>query len=594
MKQIIALLLSLSFISVRAQTDGEIDPSFGTNGRVSTSLPGETVDATQQKIVVLSNGKILQAFAVGGNFGIVRYNNTDDAPPDATFGTAGTGVQTIDFGGVDGATTMIVQADGKIILGGFSGNNFAIARLTSDGALDVSFSGDGKLTTAFGSSTAAIYSVNLQGDGKIIAAGNSFDGTVSTFALARYNTDGTPDATFDTDGMLTTSFNGINDLAFATVIQPDGKIVVAGYIQTSGGSAFALARYNTNGSLDTGFDTDGKLSTTFGANAEAYAVTLQPDGKIIAAGYGSGASTLDFALARYNVNGSLDVNFDADGKVLTPVGTAADKAYAIGVQNDGRIVAVGTSFSVPGMGDDDFAIVRYTTAGVPDVTFSTDGKNTIDFGTADDQAFSFGSQGMNLIIGGTTGTSLALTRITNSSFILPLYLYSFTATKQNGTVVLNWKTFNEQHTAMFEVQRSLDGVKFSKIGSVAGAGTSVEERNYTITDGKPATGSNFYRLKMIDTDGKFTYSKIVVVRTEGSTVTLQAFPNPMQHTLNLQFNAPAGKVKILLTDAIGRLVQTVEVTSNGSTVYTSLDVSKLKTGLYFVSVNGASMKLIKE
>ena len=134
------------------------------------------------------------------------------------------------------------------------------------------------------------------------------------FAVARYNPDGSPDTTFDIDGKTTFSFGSLDDRANSVAIQSDGKIVVAGQTETSSNEDFAMARINTDGSLDSTFDTDGKVTTLMSSGHDrAYAAAIQADGKIVAAGTGGNI----FALARYNTNGSLDTSFDGDGMVTT-------------------------------------------------------------------------------------------------------------------------------------------------------------------------------------------------------------------------------------------------------------------------------------
>src|SRR5581483_7111003 len=169
----------------------------------------------------------------------------------------------------------------------------------------------GKVTTPIGSGTDVAQAVALQPDGKIVAAGNSISGFTDRFALGRDNPNGSLDTSFDGDGKLTTAIGGSDDVAFAVALQPDGKIVAAGQSFNGSNDDFALARYNANGSLDTSFDGDGKQTTAFGSgNDDAYAVAIQPDGKIVAAGYGLVGSVSEFALARYNPDGSLDSSFD--------------------------------------------------------------------------------------------------------------------------------------------------------------------------------------------------------------------------------------------------------------------------------------------
>jgi uncharacterized delta-60 repeat protein len=243
-----------------------------------------------------------------------------------------------------------------------SNYDFALARYNTDGTLDTNFGTGGKVITAIGSSTDVAESVAIQSDGKIVAAGFSNNGSNNDFALVRYNTNGTLDTTFDSDGKVTTAIGSANDVAYSVAIQSDGKIVAAGYSRSGGSNDdFALVRYNTDGSLDTSFDSDGKVTTAIGgSNDYAESVTIQSDGKIVAAGHSYMSSNYDFTLARYNTDGTLDTSFGTNGKVATAIGGSDDVAYSVAIQSDGKIVAAGYSYNGSNF---KFALVRY--AGTP-------------------------------------------------------------------------------------------------------------------------------------------------------------------------------------------------------------------------------------
>ena len=226
------------------------------------------------------------------------------------------------------------------------------------GELDTTFDTDGKVTTSIGSGDDYVNSVVLQSDGKIVAAGYSYNGSNYDFAIVRYNTDGSLDTTFDTDGKVTTPIASGDDRAYSVVLQSDGKIVAAGYSYNGSDNDFAIVRYNTDGSLDTTFDTDGKVTTPIGSRSDtAYGVVLQSDGKIVAAGYSFNGSDNDFAIVRYNTNGSLDTTFGTGGKVTTPIGSGNEEANSVVLQSDGKIVVAGSSVNGSNY---DFAVVRYT------------------------------------------------------------------------------------------------------------------------------------------------------------------------------------------------------------------------------------------
>ncbi|MFP5265581.1 MAG: hypothetical protein ACLGJB_27155 [Blastocatellia bacterium] len=241
-----------------------------------------------------------------------------------------------------------------------------MARYNSDGSLDSSFGTGGKVTTDFMGrlNQALAYATLIQNDGKIVAAGR-VDDVSSNFGMARYNSDGSLDLTFGSGGKVITDFAGLNDEGHGLVIQGDGKLVLAGTANDNNvfvDSAFALARYNSDGSLDNSFGSGGKVITEFGTVfVGANALLLQSDGKLVAAG-GAG---LDFALARYNSDGSLDASFGTGGMIRTPFNSSCGRAEALAVtlQRDGRIVAAGYASLCSAS---DFALARYIGITAPD------------------------------------------------------------------------------------------------------------------------------------------------------------------------------------------------------------------------------------
>ncbi|MGW4896970.1 calcium-binding protein [Kitasatospora sp. NPDC004240] len=397
------LLLALAVPGTAFAAPGDLDPAFGTGGRVTTDFGGGADEA--RGVVVQADGKIVVAGYAGAtdDFALARYN--PDGSLDTGFGTGGK--VTTDFaGGSDEARGLAVQADGKIVAvgrsevpeGGFGW--FSLARYNTDGSLDTGFDTDGKAVVDFGTGGADdAFGVAVQGDGKIVAAGL----TGGDVALARLNADGTLDTGFDTDGRVTTDFDGGADAARAVAVQGDGKIVAAGYTGTGTNYDFVLARYTTTGGLDTGFSGDGKVATTFGGVEFAHAVALQPDGKIVAAGYTGN----DFALARYTTTGDLDGGFDTDGRVTTDFG-GGEVAYGVAVQPGGAIVAVGATAVG---GGSDFALARYTSGGGLDTGFSGDGRVTTDFGGGFDQALGTAVQPDGRIVAaGLSNADVALAR----------------------------------------------------------------------------------------------------------------------------------------------------------------------------------------
>jgi uncharacterized delta-60 repeat protein len=342
---------------------GDLDPSFGTGGKVTTDLGGGFADA--YALAQQSDGKIVAVghttVAVGDDFALVRYRT--DGSLDPGFGTGG--VVTTDFFGVfDHANAVALQRDGRIVAAGsaFSGSlpghdDFALARYRTNGSLDPTFGTGGKVTTSIGEFNRA-WAVAVQHDGRIVVAGYAS----GDFALARYDRNGALDPSFGTGGVVTTDFGGFA-YASAVTLQPTGRIVAVGRATVAGNpsSDVALARYRSDGALDATFGTGGRVTTDFGGDDQAYAVGLQRHGRIVVAGTSlTGPTNNDFALARYRSDGSLDSAFGAGGRVTTDFAGSFDQARAVLVQRDGRIVAAGRA--VLGAVDN-FALARYLAAG---------------------------------------------------------------------------------------------------------------------------------------------------------------------------------------------------------------------------------------
>jgi uncharacterized delta-60 repeat protein len=250
----------------------------------------------------------------------------------------------------------------------------------ADGVLDPTFGSEGIVPTDIGGNDDLGLDVEVQPDGRVIMAGTSSnaDGTDNDFGLVRYNPDGSLDTTFDTDGKVTTSFGTGYDLASALALQADGKIIAAGHTDNGNEIDFALARYNLDGSVDITFDLDGKVTTPIGTGDDfGIVVAQQADGKILVAGFSYNDATSGdmLVLARYNDNGSLDEMFGSQGIVTAGFGCAA-AGYALALQPDGRILVAGHACGLASL---DFMLARLNSDGSPDISFDQDGIVTTDF-----------------------------------------------------------------------------------------------------------------------------------------------------------------------------------------------------------------------
>ena len=316
---------------------------------------------------------------------------------DPSFGMGGT-VVTEFPSSYSGARALAVQADGRIVAAGFAHTNdsivsdFALTRYDTSGALDPTFGTGGAVRTDFGGRFDEALAVAVQSDGRIVVAGNSSDSNGSDMAVARYNSDGTLDPSFDGDGMALVDF-GSESSARAVALQPDGKVVLAGWVTHSVGagccvSDFGLARLTTAGALDSSFGGEGRVVTDFLAGTDnghdaAQAVLVQADGRIVAAGAGvTGATSVDFAVARYLADGSLDPTFSNDGLVTTDFVGYFDEIRDLAVATGGRLVAGGQSCEFPGNSDEvcDFGLARYASDGTLDRRFGRQGRIRTDLG----------------------------------------------------------------------------------------------------------------------------------------------------------------------------------------------------------------------
>jgi uncharacterized delta-60 repeat protein len=341
---------------------------------------------------------------------------------DPTFGAGGTLMTDINRS-TDIANAVAIQADGKLVVVGetyknndFSTEDFVVTRYNTDGTLDNTFGVRGRVRTDFPGLAAVPSSVVIQPDGKIVVAGGAFPlfTFLGNFEIVRYNANGSLDGSFGTGGIVTTTFPE-GSYASAVALQPDGKIIAAGTLFVNfipgeqSDTDFALARYNADGSLDATFGTGGTVMTDFfGEEDDAFSVLIQPDGKIVAVGSANNPTTFyDFAAVRYLSNGSIDTTFGIGGKVNTDFGDQNfDRARSAALQADGRIVTAGFAISQGG-GVQNFAVARYTSNGVLDTTFSRDGKMQIDFGNCCQSATKvlLQSDGKIVTVGGSSGES---------------------------------------------------------------------------------------------------------------------------------------------------------------------------------------------
>ncbi|HEX7880675.1 MAG TPA: T9SS type A sorting domain-containing protein [Candidatus Eisenbacteria bacterium] len=390
---------------------GDIDPTFGTGGtaRIHTGfgddfgnamLPlagdgclvaGSTQEGGTGQIFVaqyLSNGALNSSFGTGG---VSRLN-----PPPGQSGV--------------GASCLTLQADGKIVVGGSVSSTPVVARFLSNGTPDSTFGTNG-LVTLPGVYAAAIAGVAMQGS-KIVIGGGFRAGTKYHFGLIRLNSNGSLDTTFDGDGIVSTPML-VESFARALLLQSDGKIVLAGNAaNTSLKNEVAVVRYNADGTLDTGFDGDGKTTIAVGPGGSYVYALANQDTRLLVAGMTQSTSSGPFnaLLIRYNANGTLDPTFgpaSGTGILIQPVGAYDDAFRGVAVTYNSRgsvngIIAAGSTAATSG-NTSDVLVCRYLVTGALDTSFDGDGIVVTSTSSRQDQAYGMALLGSKILLVGYSG-----------------------------------------------------------------------------------------------------------------------------------------------------------------------------------------------
>jgi uncharacterized delta-60 repeat protein len=384
-----------------------LDQSFGNGGKVSTPIG---TFAQAEGVVVQSDGEIVTAgwggSEIASDFALARYDDAGNLDPSFGHG----GIVTTDLGGGrDRAMDVAIDRNGGIVAAGGSDaagvqkNAFAVVDYLPDGRPNPDFGTNGIVTTPFFGKGALATAVAVQPDGKILAGGLavSATGIDSDFALARYNTDGTLDTSFGAGGTITTDLGTLNDSALGLALQPDGKIVLAGDAEDN----IALARYLPNGRPDPTFNNSG---TTVSFRGAVNGVAITSGGTILLAGDTVGPhQTSDFMLASFGPNGKLNKGFGTGGAAITDVSGADDFAEDLAIAKDGRIFVVGRAITSPPFTD--LAVVGYNPDGTVNTSFLADFHGRGEFG----QDITFDAQDRLVAVGSTAdggNTEFALLR----------------------------------------------------------------------------------------------------------------------------------------------------------------------------------------
>ncbi len=549
----------------RYKDDGSLDSTFGTNGKVIQTVG--LVFAYVWDMAVLNDNKILVGieYSDGTNlsgFGIMKLNS--NGTPDLSFGNGGLVKQ--QYGNtVNTALAMKVQPDGKIVMGGHYRNNTPTPK--------------------------------------------------ANFLLVRFNSNGSIDSTFGINGFAANNLsqrvasvhddNGCYDLA----ILPDGKILAVGDVRVSSvNQRLALVRFNSNGTIDSSFGTNGVGMVDLDGSVDfGWALKVLSSGKILASGFSnSGSSTMENLLVRFNSDGTIDNSFGNSGTVVTVVTTTGnDHGYAISTSALDKIyVAVLSDNST----SSDFTILAFTEDGSPDMAFGSAGKVTTDFSSGKDLSryLTFAPDGKLVVCGSATVSgkvNFAIARY-HVQGVIPVELISFGYTALENQIMLNWKTASETNNYGFEIERAAGPVihdgqkKWESIGFVKGAGTTTLSTSYSFNDIKPLAGAAFYRLKQIDNDGKFEYSNVIEVNNEipSEFSLLQNYPNPFNPSTNIGFKLPEKAfVSLKIFNLAGEEVRTIVQgeLENGYHSY-NFDAAGLPSGIYLYRLNAGEFAQVRK
>lgn len=616
MKKIFTLFALTTACMAHSQ-DGILDVTFGGSGFISVPPPTGIAIDNRNKIVVAGN-KIYQCFAEADNlsddadFALARYNA--DGTIDNSFGPNANGFVRTDFGGEDIPFSLVVLPDNSIVVVGSSTggspaiSTIALWRVDASGNPVVGFGTAGRVLPAIGYDAIGT-SIIREAAGTLAIAGYGRSSVSASYDIltARINA---------TTGALVTGYNGtgfrftdvasFTDQAFAIRQQADGRLVVAGSAETASGiNAFSIARFNSNGTPDNSFDGDGLVTVSFnGTDDRAFGLDFAPTtGNIVVGGYTLAGGHYDYAIARLTTAGALDAGFNTTGRVTANVGTRTntttlsnDIGQDILVQADGKVLIAGyLSPNSDSTGDDDYAIMRFLTNGAIDNSFgpNNNGRSLLLF-TGVDRGYSLALQNAQILIGGISGAAISIARLNNiPSTPLPVNLLTFQAVRQNSQVKVLWETSAEYNAERFEVERSRDGNQFQAIGSTSAAGNSTVLNRYQFTDQQPAPGMNYYRLRVINNDGSFQFSRVIPIRFD-QVLALQVYPNPVKSTLHVQVRADAGDLRLRLFDATGRLVKEQQIAAAGGVIVVPVDVSRLQRGVYVLQVNDEHVRIVKE
>ena len=579
MKHLLLALLTLFFLTTLFAQPGTLDNSFGINGKILVDF--KKTREYYSAIGLQSDNKIVAAGTLkNSNKGFIVSRFLNDGTIDKTFGNNGSVTLTF-TGNSDVVTSLVIQKDDKIILAGYgntsdSGLDASIIRLYPNGLIESAFGSGGKSKLNFKENDVA-NAVALQSDGKIVIGGTAFQ----NFLVARFNTNGSIDSTFNTNGYNISTFpNTLSSYGWALKIQDDNKIVLAGYT----GTDFAVARFQPNGILDFSFGNSGMVETDLGSFSTARCINIFKNGKILVAGNYDFVfdSDVDVALVLYNTDGSVDSTFGMNGSKFIDF-IDNEKVHSSISQDDGKIVYAGNY------------LFRVLPNGDLDTSFGEEGRlelyNYHDYG----ESTVFLQPDNKILIAGATYINnqydCSISRY-NNDVVLPINLLSFTATKKQTSVLLNWQTAVETNNNYFSIERSNNSnANFKEIGRVNSKDNFSQIQQYSFEDIAPLNGVNYYRLKQVNKDGSATTSKIALVDFTKDAI-IKLYPNPVKSTINI--DGLSGTTTLSIIDVNGKVLATTKTMNNNY----NWNIKTLPPGNYYLRIDAGkkitTIKFVKQ
>jgi len=512
-------LMFFCLVPIHAQV-GNLDAGFSGDGKLMTPV-GNGMDIAYGVVAQANNRIIAVGMTHSGgsdNFAIVRY--LTDGTLDLSF--SGDGIVDIDFdGGKDEARDVLLLPNGNILVGGTAGVggdlDFAFALLDPNGELISAFDGDGLMTYDFNDTDDKLSRIALHGD-RIYAVGSWLHNSEEEYAIAAFKLNGTPETAFSGDGKLVFDVSAGADVASSIAVQTDDKILVAGYTGVGFAKEFCVVRFKADGSLDNSFSTDGIVIPDVGTiDDRAYAIAIQGDQKIVVAGSSYGDTGYDFAVVRLLADGSLDTDFGDNGYAVEMIGPFFDDGMDMILQPDGKILVTGEAAQAAT--DADFGLARFNTDGSLDNTFSQDGKviTIIGSGTSEDVAHAIALQpDGKIVIAGEAQNNAG-----NLDFALARYISGIvTSIDQDIFSIKELKLFPNPTHASLNVSFTLskdESLEFSitdlsgRIISILEESADMTPGNHTLTFNLPvALSQGTYFLYVNDDTGKGSSYRFVV------------------------------------------------------------------------------------